>query len=120
MREIDTLVYPETVEISPSEAAALFDQFDQSEPPTKESPQDHTLNDRIFRVAFYEKDPVNPEESEPDEIDIPINASVISTSEKMPEAPPSDVSFLITEIELIQNFALNLYLILGIFKFICI
>lgn len=104
-------MYPETVEISPSEAAALFDQFDQSEPPTKEAPQDHTLNDRIFRVAFYEKDPVNPEESEPDEIDIPINASVISTSEKMPEAPPSDVSFLVTKIELIQNFALNLYLI---------
>ena len=100
MREIDTLVYPETVDISPSEAAALFDQFDQSEPPAKDSPQDHTLNDRIFRVAFYEKDPVNPEESEPDEIDIPINASVISTSVKMPEAPPSDVSLKITKMEL--------------------
>ena len=74
LREIDSLVYPETVQISSTEAAALFEQFDQRDIPLQPT-QEYSLNDKVFRVAFYDTPSqlAEIEDSEPDEVDIPIN-----------------------------------------------
>ena len=67
-------MYPETVQISSTEAAALFEQFDQRDIPLQPT-QEYSLNDKVFRVAFYDTPSqlAEIEDSEPDEVDIPIN-----------------------------------------------